>query len=222
MCKLAPPDPKSNMTKRILYLHGFASSPKGQKVEQLRALLGPGYDFVAPDLNAPSFEQLDFDAIVTRAVDAAIELRPDVIVGSSLGSLVTLTVASRGVDAPLVLLAPAFDIGKRWLERLEKGDPVKVFNPAQGRDVMIHRAFFVRLATVDIDREPPRAPVTVIMGRNDESVPFELVASTWKSWEASGRLAPGSNFIEVPDGDHRLVKHTELIAGEIRRAAGDA
>lgn len=208
------------MTKRILYLHGFASSPLGQKVSQLRTSLGPDYELVAPDLNVPSFERLDFDAIVTRALDVARERRPDVIVGSSLGSLVTLTIAMLGVDAPLVLLAPAFGIGERWLLESGDGDPIEVFNPARGRNAWIHRAFPLRMATVDVDREAPRAPVTVIMGRKDESVPFDLVEATWKAWEASGKLAPGSKFIEIADGDHRLIDHTSLIADEIRSATG--
>lgn len=205
----------------VLYLHGFASSPRGQKVEQLRTLLGPSHELVAPDLNVPSFSKLDFEAIVTLAFETARERRPDVIVGSSLGSLVTLTVASRGVHSPLVLLAPAFELGERWLERLASpDDPVKVFNPALGRDAEIHRAFFEAMARITIELEPPAAPVTVIMGRRDESVPFDLVASTWERWELSGRLAPGSRFVEVPDGDHRLVEFSGLIADEIRRAAG--
>lgn len=206
---------------RILYLHGFASSPHGQKVEQLRTLLGPGYELVAPDLNVPSFSKLDFEAIVDRALETARERRPDVIVGSSLGSLVTLTVASRGVDSPLVLLAPAFGLGERWLERLTSpDDPVKVFNPALGREAEIHRAFFEGMTAITIEQEPPAARVTAIMGRKDESVPFDLVASTWERWERSGRLAHGSRFVEVPDGDHRLVEFTGLIADEIRRVAG--
>jgi len=140
------------MSNRILYLHGFASSPNGQKVEQLRALLGPRYDLVAPDLNVPSFETLDFEAIVTLALETARDTRPEVIVGSSLGSLVALSVAGRGVDTPLVLLAPAFGIGERWLSRIADGDPVKVMNPARGQEAWIHRAFYLRMATVDIDR----------------------------------------------------------------------
>ncbi|MCM2315126.1 MAG: alpha/beta fold hydrolase [Thermoanaerobaculia bacterium] len=204
----------------ILYLHGFASSPRGQKVEQLRALLGPGHELVAPDLNVPSFAKLDFEAVVDHALETARERRPDVIVGSSLGALVTLTVASRGIDSPLVLLAPAFGLGKRWLERLATADdPVTLFNPALGRDAEIHRAFFEGKAAITIEQDPPAAPVTVIMGRKDESVSFDLVASTWDTWERSGRLAAGSRFVEVPDGDHRLVEFTGLIAGEIRRAA---
>ena len=58
--------------RTILYLHGFASSPEGRKVSILRETLGPeGYRVVAPDLNRPSFEKLDFDAMVAEAVREA-------------------------------------------------------------------------------------------------------------------------------------------------------
>ncbi|MFA6954541.1 MAG: YqiA/YcfP family alpha/beta fold hydrolase [Thermoanaerobaculia bacterium] len=208
------------MPTRILYLHGFASSPNGEKVHKLRGELGPAHELVAPDLNAPSFAELDFGAIVERALSAALDTHPDVIVGSSLGSLVALSVARRGIDAPLVLIAPAFGIADRWLSKLPDGDPITVFNHATGGDTKIHRAFFLDMANLTIDREPPAAPVVVFMGRMDESVPFERVESTWSSWERSGRLAPGSKFIEIANGDHRLVDHAGLIAAEIRRAAG--
>ncbi|MGK2859083.1 MAG: YqiA/YcfP family alpha/beta fold hydrolase, partial [Thermoanaerobaculia bacterium] len=109
---------------RILYLHGFASSPHGRKVEKLRALLEPQMELVAPDLNAPSFAHLEFAAIVNRAAETARAAPPDVIVGSSLGSLVALAVSNRGVDAPLVLIAPAFGIADRWSSWIPEGDPI--------------------------------------------------------------------------------------------------
>jgi hypothetical protein len=54
------------------------------------------------------------------------------------------------------------------------------------------------------------------MGRRDESIPFEEIFKTWRLWEASGRLAPGSHFVEIPEGDHGLADFTDQIAAEIR------
>jgi len=48
----------------ILYLHGFASSPWGRKVEKLRDLLPGRYELHARDLNVPSFEKLEFDYVL--------------------------------------------------------------------------------------------------------------------------------------------------------------
>ena len=46
---------------RVLYLHGFASSPRGRKVEALEKRFAPErVEIAAPDLNAPDFARLDY------------------------------------------------------------------------------------------------------------------------------------------------------------------
>lgn len=205
--------------KRVLYFHGFASSPHGRKVDRLRAMLEPeGFEITAPDLNVPSFRHLDFDAMAALARDSARTNPPDVIVGSSLGSLVALSVASAHKEIPIVLIAPAFAIGDRWLTKLPEGDPITVFNYAVDREIEIHRRFFEQMAEVAVDEQPPPSAVTVLMGRQDESIPFELVEGRWQEWMDSGRLAPGSRFIEIPNGDHGLVEFSDRIADAIRQA----
>ena len=76
------------------------------------------------------------------------------------------------------------------------------------------------MARVDVDRQPPAQPVTVIAGRNDESVGFENIERVWREWEATGALAAGSRFIDIPNGDHSLVDFVDVIAAEVRRATG--
>jgi alpha-beta hydrolase superfamily lysophospholipase len=204
----------------VLYFHGFASSPASGKITALRPLLSPrGIELDTPDLNIPSFEKLDFDAIVAHGVERARLHPPRVLVGSSLGALIALSVAARGVRVPLVLIAPAIGAAKRWKERLPDGDPIVVFNYARNADAPIHRAFFDQVVNVRIDEQPPESPVTAIMGRQDQTVPFDIVREQWAAWEASGRLAQGSKFIEIAEGDHGLVNEAELIADEIVRAA---
>ena len=61
--------------------------------------------------------------------------------------------------------------------------------------------------------------VTAIMGRDDETVPFDFVERHWRAWEASGKLAPGSRFIEIAQGDHGLISQTDVIAQAIVEAA---
>lgn len=201
--------------KSVLYFHGFASSPASAKIALLRPLLDPHeIDLNTPDLNAPSFERLDWNAMIERALAAARERPPRAIVGSSLGSLVALEVVRRGVVAPLVLIAPALGIADRWKTKLPPGDPIVTFNHARGENAPIHRAFFEQMFDVRIDEEPPASRVVAIMGRNDETVPFDRVAATWKQWESRG-LALGSKFIEIADGDHGLTKYADVIAREI-------
>ncbi len=203
----------------VLYLHGFASSPAGRKIGLLReALPADEFRVVAPDLNRPSFERLDFEAIVSEAIRAAGADPPAVVVGSSLGALVALEASRRGVRAPLVLIAPALGFGPRWTYKLPPGDLVNWFHHGEGRDLPIHRRFFEQMAQVDADRDAPQVRVTVLMGKRDESVPFALVLDVWTRWETSAKLLPGSRFIAIPDGDHGLVGHVGRIADEIRSA----
>jgi pimeloyl-ACP methyl ester carboxylesterase len=200
----------------VLYFHGFASSPMSQKLVALKELLKPDVTVNSPDMNVPSFEHLAFDAMVSLALTEGRRTPPDVIVGSSLGSLVALELVRRGVLAPLVLIAPAVGIGERWLTKLPAGDPIEVFNHALNRKAPVHRAFFERMAAIRPEEHAPKTRVTIIMGRNDESVPFDLVRGVWDDWTQSGELVSGSRFVEIAGGDHGLVAYTELIAQLIR------
>src|SRR5689334_21800079 len=132
----------------VLYFHGFASSPKSEKLVALKKLLAPDFAVNSPDMNVPSFERLEFESMVELALREAGRTPPDVIVGSSLGSLVALEIVRRGVLAPLVLIAPAVGIGDRWGSRLPAGDPVEVFNHATKSKAKIHRAFFDRMNAI--------------------------------------------------------------------------
>jgi pimeloyl-ACP methyl ester carboxylesterase len=206
------------MTRSVLYLHGFASSPHSQKIQSLRVLLEPmGVELNTPDLNVPSFEKLDFEAMVETA--AEVGGAPQAIVGSSLGGVVALEVVRRGLRVPLVLIAPGLGIADHWLSKLPPGDPIEVFNYARGERMPIHRAFFEQMSRVDVDRLPPPVPVTIFMGRKDETIPIERVAGVWQSWKASGKLVPGSRFIEIPEGDHGLTGFVDVIAPEIHKAS---
>ncbi|HET8796118.1 MAG TPA: YqiA/YcfP family alpha/beta fold hydrolase [Thermoanaerobaculia bacterium] len=203
----------------VLYFHGFASSPGSAKIAALRPLLAPfGIELVTPDLNVPSFEELDFDAVVAHAAAEARRSEPRALVGSSLGALTALGVAKSGFARPLVLIAPALGVARRWAERIPESDPVRVFNYARNADAFIHRRFFVQMANLHVDDEPPPSRVTAIMGKKDETVPFEIVEETWRNWERAG-LAPGSRFIELAEGDHSLVSAADIIRDAIVEAA---
>jgi len=202
----------------VLYFHGFASSPKSQKVDALRKLLAPAIELNTPDMNVPSFERLDLESMVKFAMEYGCATPPDVVVGSSLGGLLALEVVRRGITAPLVLIAPAVGVGERWLTNLPPGDPVPVFNHALGAEAPIHRAFFEKLLDFRPESKAPPVRVTIVMGRKDESVPFSWVRDTWEKWQDG--IVPGSRFIEIAGGDHGLVAHVGVIAREIRDAAG--
>jgi len=198
--------------KKILYVHGFASSPSGRKIAALRSLLKGVADVIVPDLNVPSFRDLDFEAMVRAAFAEAERHRPAVVIGSSLGALVAIETSRRGVRAPLLLVAPAIGFGQRWVEKLPAGDPLTFFHHAEGRDMPIRRGFFESLAALGNDDAPPDVRVAVVMGTRDESVPIGHVREVWRRWDASGRLFPGSRFLEIAGGDHGLVEYAPLLA----------
>ncbi len=111
--------------KRVLYFHGFASSPGSSKITSLRPLLAPDVELITPDLNIPSFERLDWNGILDVA-QQQLAAKPDAIAGSSMGALVALSIATP--STPLVLIAPALGIAARWLSKLPAGDPILFFN----------------------------------------------------------------------------------------------
>jgi pimeloyl-ACP methyl ester carboxylesterase len=203
----------------LLYLHGLASSPKGRKKAILEQRLGPeGFTVVAPDLNVPWFRELAFDEMVAEASAALSETKAEVVIGSSLGALVALSLArALGPGGPpLVLIAPALAFGARWAEKLPETETLEVFHHGEGQYLEIHRDFFVEMAGVTVDAEPPPVPVSIVMGTADESVPFAQVEARWKEWERSGRLADGSRFHPVEGGDHGLVGHGDAIEAAVR------
>jgi len=212
--------PRGGPLKNVLYLHGFASSPRGRKVEALRDLLAPdGIRVIAPDLNIPSFQKLDFKAMSRVAFWEAKKHMPAVIVGSSLGALIALDVARLAPAPALVLIAPALGFGSRWLEKLPPGDTLPFFHHGAGRELPIHRRFFEQMAALDLESHPPPMAVSIVMGERDESVPFEGVRSVWRAWERSGSLAAGSRFVPIEGGDHGLIDHVERIRDEVLASA---
>lgn len=83
---------------KVLFLHGL-SSDGGRKTAFIQML---GYDVLTPRLSDWSFRRA-----VQTAQDAFGEFRPDVIVGSSRGGAVAMSLKT---ETPMVLIAPAW----RW------------------------------------------------------------------------------------------------------------
>lgn len=177
---------------------------------------------MAPDLNIPSFQKLDFKAMSRVAFWEAKKHMPAVLVGSSLGAVVALDVARLAPIPALLLIAPALGFGDRWLSKLPAGESIPFFHFGDGQERTIHRRFFEKMASLDLDSQPPPMPVVIVMGTADESVPFEGVRAVWDAWEESGRLAAGSRLVAIEGGDHGLVEHVDRIASEIVAAAEPA
>ena len=107
------------MTGRVLYLHGFASSPASTKAGFFRERFrDEGVEIEIPDLAAGDFEHLTITGqleIVTKAARG----EPVTLIGSSLGGYLAALYAARHAEVEkVVMMAPAFCFAKRWVERM--------------------------------------------------------------------------------------------------------
>jgi len=197
----------------LVYLHGFASGPRGSKGEHCR-LWAAARDipFLAPDLNLPAFECLTVSAQV-EAVEALLRTLPEppVVVGSSLGGLVAAAVAHRGAAlAGLILLAPAFGFasrrleGPRWAGYRRRGS-IPIYHHARNAWTRLGPELLADLpAWADDGQWRIEAPLAILHGTRDESVPVEVS----RAFAASH---PGAVLMEVDD-DHALLAEPTLSA----------
>ncbi len=91
--------------KKILYVHGFASSGQNGSVRTLRLLM-PEATVVAPDLPVEPFEAME----LLRNISASE--KPDLIVGTSMGAMYAEMLC--GVDR--ILVNPAFQLADTLLK----------------------------------------------------------------------------------------------------------
>src|SRR4051812_8679432 len=107
---------------RIVYLHGFASSPQSSKARFFqRKFTEASIPFIAPQLDRNDFQGLTITGML-EVTDAAVAGEKTVLMGSSLGGFVAGLYAARNPDAveKLVLLAPAFQFSERWRARFNQ------------------------------------------------------------------------------------------------------
>jgi predicted alpha/beta hydrolase family esterase len=98
---------------RVVFLHGYESSPRGQKV---RFLKNAGVDVIAPWLDRDSW-----DLAVTAARHCIEVYKPDVIVGSSRGGAVAMATNTK---VPVVLIAPAWRTWCPWGPTSTRGNAI--------------------------------------------------------------------------------------------------
>jgi pimeloyl-ACP methyl ester carboxylesterase len=104
---------------RVLYLHGFASSPKSRKAQLFRKRFAEaGVDLEIPDLEQGAFRNLTIGGQL-RVIERALDGEPAHLIGSSMGGYLAALYAARHPEAQrLVLMAPAFGFARRWADNL--------------------------------------------------------------------------------------------------------
>lgn len=207
------------MTRNILYLHGFASSPGARKAALMRQFLADYADvnFVVPDLNVPDFEHLTLTAQIDT-IAATIRDLPEGPVypaGSSLGGLALAhfmdrrraSEAQRRVTR-IALLAPAFEMVEHWMNPEERQNwqetgSLEVYHYGYEQLRRLHYGFFEDLQRYDDQRLSLDAPTLVIHGRQDESVDYQVsVRFVERQPDAT---------LHLMDTDHHMIEQMPAI-----------
>ena len=103
---------------RIVYLHGFASSPGSSKAQFFKDCFSEcGVPVEIPELDGGNFTGLTVTGQL-KVVEQTVAGRPAILMGSSLGGYVAALFASRcALVEKLILMAPALRFPSRWRER---------------------------------------------------------------------------------------------------------
>jgi len=198
---------------QILYLHGFASGPQSTKGRYFATQFAQiGAETAMPDLNEGDFRGLTITRQLKLIDRLAQQLRPRLLIGSSMGGyLAALYAAARPELAPaLMLMAPAFGFPQRWAERLgaaklqewrETGS-MEVENYATGRLEPIGYQLYEDAQWHDALPDVQQ-PTLIFHGLRDETVDPQLSVDF-------ARARPNVR-LELLDSDHGLTDQLERM-----------
>jgi pimeloyl-ACP methyl ester carboxylesterase len=199
----------------IVYLHGFASSPRSGKATYLgERLRSKGVEFHAPDLNLPDFSTLTVTRMLEQvgALVAGAEA-PVTLIGSSLGGFVAVNAAARWPDRvkDVVLMAPALDFRAQGLSgpggadvgEWKRAGRLNVFHFGYGRVIPVQYELYEDARRYDAMDITPQMPILVFQGRRDASVD----PSTVEAWS---RRRPNVE-LHMLDDDHQLTASLAYI-----------
>jgi pimeloyl-ACP methyl ester carboxylesterase len=191
---------------RLIYLHGFASSPLSSKAR----FFGQKFAALGRSLETPDLTQGDFEHSTLSQQLALLESfvadQPAVLMGSSMGGYLAALYAARHHRSvsKVILMAPAFGLAVRWTRSLgfeamgewQRLGYREVFHYGENRQARI--SYNLIADGLQYEEFPDvRCPALVIHGRRDESVDYQL----------SERFCEGRANAELVlyDSDHQLL-----------------
>ena len=208
------------MTRSVLYLHGFASSPGSRKAQAFGARFA-SYDvhYDIPDLNQPTFETLTLTAILETVAQTVASLPPGpvALIGSSFGGLSAVHFMDRykGREADrvdhVILLAPALDfmsnrqreLGDDQLAQWRDSGQRMVYHFATQTERPLHYGIVNDIRLYDSYAATVNVPTLIFHGKHDESVDYTQ----------SVRFAENRANVDLRllDSDHALTDAVDTI-----------
>lgn len=203
----------------FIYLHGFASSPKSTKAQDLSDRFTQiQIKLKIPDLNAGDFSHLtisrQLNQVKSEFPDPSI---PVTLIGSSLGGLTSAHLAQQNLQVQrLVLLAPAFGFLSHWLpslgaekiKRWQQEEYLLVYHYGEGRELPLSYNFVTDAAQYQDNLLQRPIPTLILHGKQDEVIPIQASRNF-------ARSRPWVELIEL-DSDHALGNVTDEIWQAIR------
>jgi pimeloyl-ACP methyl ester carboxylesterase len=215
-------------------MHGFGSSQLGEKAEFFRQrCLGEGFVFVSFDFqghgeSGGSIRDLTVSRClrdverVRKHVDA-FSLRPMVLMGSSMGGLVGLWIATSQPAAAGAFVAPALGldesfpslIGDEGMRRWEESGILPITNEMGTFELGWGFVEDLRARRPEHLTELHRLPTIIFQGQLDDRVSWENVE------QFADRTPDLTRLVLFADGDHRLLDEKEIIWSETRSFLGE-
>ena len=202
---------------RVLYLHGFASSPASRKAQLFRKRFAEaGVDLEIPYLVEGSFRNLTI-AGQLQVIQRTLRGEPAHLIGSSLGGYLAALCAARHPEVQrLVLMAPAFGFARRWAAALgEKGlaewreaGALDVYHYAAGGPTPLGWGLMEDALRYE-DEPKVEQPALVWHGLQDDVVPVEAS----RSFVAHNKHA----LLVEAQSNHELTDVAERIAEDAVR-----
>jgi hypothetical protein len=204
----------------IVYLHGFASGPSSSKA----VFFARKFEEVGIRMQIPALDEGDFENLtITRQLDVinkAVAGRTVTLIGSSMGGYLAALFGARHQNVEkLVLLAPAFDFGRRLPEVLGAPDVAewkrlgrrKVFHYAAGGERDLSYRLIEDASTYEGYPDAGQ-PTLILHGREDTTVPLTY------SQEFVSRH-PNASVIELDSG-HEMTDVLDRLWIEATRFLG--
>lgn len=185
---------------QVIYFHGFGSSGKSQKVDQLRAVIGKDNVF-SPDL---PFDPQQVEGLVAGIVKNTTAY-PIVFVGTSLGGFYANYFANK-YDCPCVLINPSTRPSNSMRERM--ATPQHSY--ATGEEIVITEQHLAKFKAMEeyLKDAQNGSLINLFLAEDDEVIPYEQTEED----------IPYSALKTIkPQGGHRFSEHwgavCDFIAG---------